>query len=500
VFCQIEWLRDCFPPDIRRALKELPKSLDETYKRMLLEIGSAKREYAHRLLQCLAISIRPLRVEELVEVLAVRFDDGEDAEYDSDWRPEDARQAVLSACSSLITIVNVDGLPVVQFSHFSVKEYLMSSRLANAGEHLSLYHVIPSSAHAFLSRSCLSVLLSLGGDVDKSAVVQRPFSIYAARYWVDHTKFGGVSLGIQDLMERLFDPDAPYFATWVWIYDIDRPWKGLMPTDRPTQPEAKPLYYAALCGFRGPMEYLTITHQTDVNARGGDLGTALNAALARGELEIARALLQNGADVNAVDSKGNISLNRAAEAGHRAVVELLLEHQADVNFQTDVGTPLHQAARAGELDICRLLLKHGADTASKTSHGWTALHLASSIGQFGIVQELLSVGADVNDGTTILSTSLHLASVERHLDIVRSLVQHGAALDKANADQDTPLHMASSVGDLQIAHFLIEKGANTMSSDKHGDIPLHDASRNGYVDLVEMFVRSRRGHQHTKRK
>jgi hypothetical protein len=290
-----------------------------------------------------AVSIRPLRVEELVEVLATRLDNREDAKYHSGWRPEDARQAVLSACSSLITIVNVDGVSVVQFSHFSVKEYLMSSRLANAGEHLSLYYIIPSSAHTFLSRSCLSVLLNLGDDLDKSTAEERPFAIYAARYWVDHAKFEGVSLGIQDLIERLFDPDKPYFATWVWIYDIDRPWKGLIPTDRPTQPEATPLYYAALCGFRGAIEYLTITHQTDVNARGGDLGTALNAALARGELEIARFLLQNGADVNAVDSNGNISLYRAAEARHRAVVELLFEHQADVNIQTEVGreTPLH---------------------------------------------------------------------------------------------------------------------------------------------------------------
>ena len=301
MFCQIEWLRDCFPPDIRRALKELPKSLDETYKRILLGIGSAKREYAYRLLQCLAVSIRPLRVEELAEVLAVRLDEGEDAEYDSDWRPEDARQAVLSACSSLITIVNVDGLPVVQFSHFSVKEFLMSSRLANAGEHLSLYHILPHSAHVFISRASLSVLLNLGDEVDKSVVEKRPFAIYAARYWVDHAKVEGVSLGIHDLIERLFDPDAPYFATWVWIYDIDRPWKGFMPTDRPTQPEAEPLYYAALCGFRNLMEHLTVTHQVDVNAWGGDHGTALNAALARGEIEIARALLQNGADVNAVD-------------------------------------------------------------------------------------------------------------------------------------------------------------------------------------------------------
>ena len=327
MFCQLEWLRDCFPPDIRRALSELPMSLDETYKRILLSIGSAKREYAHRLLQCLVVSIRPLRAEELAEVLAVRPDNGKDSEYHSDWRPEDARQAVLSACSSLIAIVNVEGLPVVQFSHFSVKEFLMSSRLANAGEHISPYHIIPCPAHSFLSRHCLNFLLGLGDNVDKSAVAKRPFAKYAAQYWVDHAKFEGVSLGIQDLMERLFYPDAPYFATWVWIYDIDR--KVSMEMARPTQPEAKPLYYAALCGFRSLVEHLIITHRVDVNARGGVHDTALNAALAKGELETAWVLLQNGADVKIKDSDkdsgGISSLYNVVEVLHHDVTELLSE-------------------------------------------------------------------------------------------------------------------------------------------------------------------------------
>ena len=148
----------------------------------MLGIENARREYAYRLLQCIAVSIRPLHVEELAEVLAVQSDDGEDSGYHSDWRLEDARQAVLSACSSLISIVNVNGSPVVQFSHFSVKEFLMSSRLASAGEHLSSYHILPSSAHTFLSRSCLNVLLSLDDEVEKSTVEKRPFAIYAAQY------------------------------------------------------------------------------------------------------------------------------------------------------------------------------------------------------------------------------------------------------------------------------------------------------------------------------
>jgi hypothetical protein len=130
--------------------------------------------------------VRPLRVEELAEVLAMRFEAGKPPEYHSGWRLEDAQDAVLSACSSLISIVHVDGSPVIHFSHFSVKEFLASNRLASAGEHLSRYHILLQLAHTILVQACLSVLLGL--------------------------------------LEHLFDPARPHFTTWVWIYSVDRPW------------------------------------------------------------------------------------------------------------------------------------------------------------------------------------------------------------------------------------------------------------------------------------
>jgi hypothetical protein len=130
VTCQLETLRHYFPPSLREALQELPETLDLTYERVLLEIIPRNRGYAYRLLQCLTVAVRPLWVEELAEVLAIRFEVGKPPEYHSRWRLEDARDAVLSACSSLISIVNVDGSPVVQFSHFSVQEFLTLDRLA----------------------------------------------------------------------------------------------------------------------------------------------------------------------------------------------------------------------------------------------------------------------------------------------------------------------------------------------------------------------------------
>ena len=121
MFCQLETLRHCLPPSVHRTLDELPESLDETYERVLKEIKKPNRDHARRLLQCLVVAVRPLRVDELAEVLAVDFGDAEGIpKLNPDWRWEDEEQALLTSCSSLIAIIETDYSRVVQFSHFSV--------------------------------------------------------------------------------------------------------------------------------------------------------------------------------------------------------------------------------------------------------------------------------------------------------------------------------------------------------------------------------------------
>ncbi|KAH9173906.1 hypothetical protein EDB89DRAFT_1815192, partial [Lactarius sanguifluus] len=158
VFCQLDALRHCFPPNLRRFLNELPETLDETYERILRGINKAQMDNAHRLLHCLAVAVRPLRVEELAELLAFDFEAsslGGIPKLKEDWRWDDQEEAVLSTCSSLITIVPNRGSRVVQFSHFSVKEYLTSPRLARSDGDVSRFHVVLEAAHTILAQACL---------------------------------------------------------------------------------------------------------------------------------------------------------------------------------------------------------------------------------------------------------------------------------------------------------------------------------------------------------
>jgi hypothetical protein len=139
--------------------------------------------------------MRPLRVEELAEVLAVDFDSDEDIpKLKPDWRWEDQEQALQAACSSLIAIVDTGRSRVVQFSHFSVKEFLTSPRLVDSSGDASRYHVSLGPAHTIFAQTCIGVLLRLDDRVDEhSRRTNFPLAEYAAEHWVKHAQFEKVS-------------------------------------------------------------------------------------------------------------------------------------------------------------------------------------------------------------------------------------------------------------------------------------------------------------------
>jgi ankyrin repeat protein len=407
----LESLRHCFPSSVRRTLDELPDSLDETYDRILKEIKKPNRIHARRLLQCLVVAIRPLRIEELAEVLAVDFDDAEGIpRLRKDWRWEDQEQALLSSCSSLIAIVDDYRSRVVQFSHISVKEYLTSPRLATSSGDISDYHIDLEPAHAALAQASLAALLLLDDRIDEEDIqIGWPLAKYAARYWVSHAQFENVSRQVLRAMECLFDCNKPHFDVWLRLYDIDT--KRLSESSPfyiftfSKEPDATPLYYAALCGFHDLAEHLIAKNPEHVNANGGWYFRPIVAALDGHHFQTADLLHRNGADPNVQDY--------------------------------EKWTPLHSAAYHGDLEVVLKLIEYGADIHAQDEDGKTPLYVASEglyLKDPIIIRLLLERGADVNAQTKDLSTPLHKASVFGAVEVARMLLEHGADV-KAEDDQ-----------------------------------------------------------------
>jgi ankyrin repeat protein len=460
----LDALRHCFPPNLRQFLNELPETLDETYERILKGINKAQKDNAHRLLQCLTVAARPLLVEELAELLAFDFrasTTGGLPTLKEDWRWDNQEEAVLTTCSSLIAVIPRGDSRVVQFSHFSVKEYLTSSRLARSpnGE-VSRFYINLEPAHTVMAQACLATLLQLDEHFSKGDANASPLVKYAAQHWVDHAQFKDVSSRVRDGMVDLFDSSKPRFAAWVKVHNIDERWRFFAPHSPDSV--GSPLYYAAFCGFYDLVESLILNHPDQVNAVGGRNLFPLPAALYKGHFRVANLLYKHGAIVDVRDS--------------------------------DEETPLHVASASEQVDTMRWLLDHGADANARTCVSFTPLHRAILNTHLEAVQVLLEHNADVNLQSITGKTPLYkligpLSSQEgKVVDIVRRLVEHGADPNICDDDDSTALHQASSNGSLEAARLLLSYGAKVDGKDNKGRTPLQAATSNGHDDITKLLL------------
>jgi ankyrin repeat protein len=481
-------------------LEELPETLDETYERILRDVNKATRDHAHRLLQCLTVAVRPLRVAELAEVLAVDFGAPfrrGTSKLNTDWRWEDQERAVLSTCSSLISIVDRNGSQVVQFSHFSVKEFLTSSRLADSSGEVSRFHILLEPAHTILAKACLGVLLRLDEHVDRHNVEDGfPLARYAAEYWVEHAQFEQVSSHVREGMEDLFDPVKPCFAAWLRVHDRDvyrqarsfpLSWFRLY-----GKRAAAPLYYAALCGFHDLAKHLITKHPKHVNASGGYYLSPLAVALEREHFDVAQLLYENGANVGIQGRFGRTLLYSATAQKHREIVEWLLSHGADPNQRCGgedyPQTPLHFAASRGLVEFSQILLQHKADQNAQDSRGRTPLHLASGRGRINVARLLLERGVDVNAQDNKRSTALHLAADYGYINVARLLLEHGVDVNAQDGHRSTALHLASEYGYINVARLLLEHGVNVNAQDNKRSTALHLASEYGHINVARLLL------------
>ena len=492
------------------------------------------------MLQCLVVAVRPLHVDELAELLAFEFDvaQGGIPKYYPALRLDNQTQAVLSTCSSLVTITN-DSRQVVQFSHFSVKEFLVSNRLTSSLGDISQFGICLGSAHTTFTQACLGLLVH---SDDNMILEHSPLAGYAIKHWAEHAQFDDVVSHVQDGLETLFDRNKPHFATWVNKSGMDREIYG--PSDQ--QQVLNPVYYSAVCGLYSFVEYIAIKSPHYINTVGGTFHFPLLAALARGHIRVAELLFEHGADVDVRGAEGKTILLMALswlEDHHNLLntVEFLITHGADVNAQDDTLTsPLHLAEEYGRQQITTMLLEKNANLNSQDNYGQTPLHRLLGSRMYddhdsNRVRLLIERhGAEVNRRDTDGQTPLLLALKKGWFRAVRILLEHGAdsnvkintndnfpwhrladslvydedevldhaqfllklgvemdTRDKSNGTNPTPLHLAIGRNHLKLLAFLLEHGADPAAENNGGQTPMHILSDHRYQsegDLLNLAV------------
>ncbi|HLJ44671.1 MAG TPA: ankyrin repeat domain-containing protein [Bryobacteraceae bacterium] len=206
----------------------------------------------------------------------------------------------------------------------------------------------------------------------------------------------------------------------------------------------------------------------------------INAAIARGDAETAKSLLQKDLSmIQACDRQGATPLHIAAEAGNAELTAWLLERRANIRKPDLRGlTPLDRAALAAVPSfpaIAQLLLDHGAELTVRA-----AVALANT----ERVRELI-----LADSNLLLEISpegglVTLAARHGHAEIVALLLDLGADVDERitleELEEPTPswgmpLWHAALDGNLEITRLLLDRGADPNANVYASGWPLRNA-------------------------
>ncbi|EPE36939.1 hypothetical protein GLAREA_09102 [Glarea lozoyensis ATCC 20868] len=194
VVCQMDALKDCLSPSaLRNTLSSLPKTLDATYDRILSRIDPEQHHQTQHILHCLAYSTRPLHLEEVADISTI--DSNCFLRVDPDKKPLDVLEIPVIALDlarvKTVQASNSKNKPhigklEVSLAHFSVKEYLSSSRI-QLGRWNSL-HITEPQAHATLMEVSLAMLLHCSRNFKDTIIEEFPFVKYAADHWIYYAR------------------------------------------------------------------------------------------------------------------------------------------------------------------------------------------------------------------------------------------------------------------------------------------------------------------------
>lgn len=387
VECQLRSLQSCpcSPAHLDSLLRSLPKSLDETYERMLCTIPSYLVGDARRILTMLCFADRPLKVRELIDAVAVEIK--EPMGLRKDRRMQDYND-IHDICPGFIELnahvdesddgyeTDFDIKEYVQIAHFSVQEYLVSDRIR--GDKAAVFSLDSATANAEIAQVCLVYLLepdlstllcgehnlkseedshnrdeeSLSkdgeslkrdkeshdrdekrGDLTLNNLLESyPLAKFAAESWPQQYKaMTDYSLEVHCLISKLLLQNGTNI-NWLSLHDKNTMYPSVLKDmEKLFEKAASPVYYASLLGLYDNLhEWFDGCHMRNQDDQ------------FKGPYSMPKLLEM----INAEGGCDGYPLVAASAFGRLTTVQMLLDKEANVNVCGENGTALYAASRA----------------------------------------------------------------------------------------------------------------------------------------------------------
>ncbi|MBR5522482.1 MAG: ankyrin repeat domain-containing protein [Akkermansia sp.] len=207
-------------------------------------------------------------------------------------------------------------------------------------------------------------------------------------------------------------------------------------------------------------------------------------AIASGNEELVKLLLDNGADAHLHNRHAMGLLNCAVDKGDIRIVRLLIERGAPLSLD-NWGIAVSRYVRL-KIEDGALIVWFVMDEIRYP------LHYAVEKGYTEIANYLIEAGADfkASDGKL-----LEFAAKEGHVELVKRLIEGGALDDHLDEDSDEGrlLVDVAEKGHTEIVKLLladprIDVNKTDKYADKYGDSALHKAEENGHVEVVKLLL------------
>lgn len=453
--CQFEVLRYLdSEASVLSALRDLPNGLDETYNRMLLGLNPNFQAQILGSLKWLALSRRPLGLDEFAEVFIFR------PEINTKIKKAQrlfSAETVLKHFSSLVNTetkdkwnIEIGALEIVTYvrlAHFTVKEYLISQRIEQSSA--KQFHFTEENAHLHIAHCCLSYHLYQSVEITKEDDDKLPLKTYTVQNWGLHL----------DLVPR-----------GLWTSETVRL------AELALSMRSKSLEVILFHG-----RFRDVWYMREANL----LERPYCYTAAVGLLELTKLLLREGSRTSRflIEEDIDLALREAAEWGHVEIVRFLLAER--VNTNNIVSGALQAAAQQGHLAVMKVLLENGADIDAHDDRFGSALEAAAKGTNLTALRQLLDCGADVRKAGCLVSCLIAAYKfngqhdVTERIRVLRLLLGKGAHINKKCIRHRSALNEAIREwvgrGTREFFDLIIRHGADIELNDGQDGSPLQAA-------------------------
>lgn len=470
VRCQFDSLQRLkSPAEIRRALKQLPQGLDETYERILRNIDPNYQTQVASCLKWLALSLCALTLDELAEIFVLKPEN--DKAIDEDERIFSSEDT-LAYLQGLVIVFKVRETRFVRLSHYSIKEYLTSNRICNSLA--PAFSFTDTSAHLWIAHSSLAYVLHTGVTCTIAEMV--------------------------DLFEEIFHRKSNHRGTLKWYTAKNWP-RHLEMVSRKFWPTE--VVKMAKCALSSRSQGLAMTLlSSPLDIRRISLQHPCYFTALSGYSQLTELLLSDDSSTGRYITQEDMNnmLQAAAEARSKELVLILLDRGAAANAESisighvTSGDALQAAVKERNPDIVRILVERGADINAQHGEWGSALQIAAEQDGLEMLELLVDLGADINGPSNaagcVLSSAVFFRDDTRHLEF---LLARGADINMRGTGDNamTALNKAARMGRLGVFDLLLEKGADINIGGSQG-YPLHGLAKNAGGGVDAALVRMRR--------